>query len=425
MRDPLGCETDLVVNLLDAVAGRKPVHQAALDACGLLAYVNSPQGAKLPDGMPDWPAVRASNGHPAPFGIQYIQIGNESWVSKYRNAVHAKRPGKSDVELAVHFHECLSEYIRVIRAIDPKIQIIIDLHLPFGASPQVYADPFILNNVSLMAYHIYQMGSCTAIQANDKNFQASQFSFEDIWTYWTMTPTLSGSGLADYSPRDEVGLKTKLRLACTEWNWVRWGYDKMDPKPPFRITLPAALGVARHLHGMVRAGDRLALTTQSILLGSTWNFAALVFDPALSTPPHISAQGQISEFYHHTMGQELLRLDFTKGLETLSVHIPDSTETMAAGAALDPLATRDTHRILLHLVNRYRDASVDVTVRFDGFGRLPRKARLQTLSLDPQAEPGGGRDPLEIATATVSLADNQASLHLARAGVYFLEVQLP
>ena len=44
---------------------------------GLVAYCNAPLGAKLPKGMPDWPAVRAKNGHPEPYNVRIWEIGNE------------------------------------------------------------------------------------------------------------------------------------------------------------------------------------------------------------------------------------------------------------------------------------------------------------------------------------------------------------
>jgi alpha-L-arabinofuranosidase len=80
LRNELGCETILVVNLLDALSRKRPLAEAAELAAGLVAYCNAPVGAMLPAGMPDWPAVRARNGHPAPYRVGYFQIGNEWWA---------------------------------------------------------------------------------------------------------------------------------------------------------------------------------------------------------------------------------------------------------------------------------------------------------------------------------------------------------
>ena len=74
----MGAEPIIVVNFSQACQGSKPLGEAALEVSGLVAYCNAKQGAKLPSGMPDWPAVRAKNGHPEPYGVKYWQIGNET-----------------------------------------------------------------------------------------------------------------------------------------------------------------------------------------------------------------------------------------------------------------------------------------------------------------------------------------------------------
>lgn len=67
-----------------------PIVQDALDA---IEYANGPVQSK-------WGAVRAKAGHPAPFGIKYVEIGNEDgfnplYLDKYKliyNAIKAKYP---------------------------------------------------------------------------------------------------------------------------------------------------------------------------------------------------------------------------------------------------------------------------------------------------------------------------------------------
>ena len=67
-----------------------PIVQDALDA---IEYANGPVDSK-------WGAVRAKAGHPAPFGMKYVEIGNEDgfnplYLDKYKliyNAIKAKYP---------------------------------------------------------------------------------------------------------------------------------------------------------------------------------------------------------------------------------------------------------------------------------------------------------------------------------------------
>lgn len=67
-----------------------PFIQRALDA---LEYANGPVDSK-------WGAVRAKMGHPQPFNLKYMEIGNEhetaayaDYYEKFRSAIHEKYPG--------------------------------------------------------------------------------------------------------------------------------------------------------------------------------------------------------------------------------------------------------------------------------------------------------------------------------------------
>ena len=425
VRDRTGCKTILVLNFLDAVAQYKPMKQAALDSCGLLAYANAAQGQKLPDGMPNWPSVRAANGYPTPFGADYIQIGNETWTGNFSDPAQNGWPVKSREELTAFYHECLREYIRVIREIDPKVGIIIDLRMPFGAARRVYEDPYILKNVTLMAYHVYQMGSLTEVTGMDERiYPASAFSETDLWNYWTMIPTWAGEGLADHIPREEPGLKQGLKIACTEWNWNRWSYEKMSPPPSFFWELPAAIGTARHLHGMIRAGDRLALGTQSMLVGSKWNFAAVRFDDQSRFSPHFSPQGEVTNFYRHTVGKEQLKLDLLNGLQTLRVQLPAHSGSFPAGAAVDPLASRNSDQLLIHIVNRYQENPVDFEVEFKGFTGLPREVLLHQLSGEMFKRENQHKEFLDHQISKVHLSGRIGRFHFKKPGIYMIEVPL-
>ncbi|MFP4674531.1 MAG: hypothetical protein ACLFO5_08100, partial [Opitutales bacterium] len=79
----LEAEPLLAVSFRPAVWGTKPDEPPLAPedfAAALVAYCNLPVGAPLPEGMHDWPALRAANGHPEPFDVRRFQIGNE-WVA--------------------------------------------------------------------------------------------------------------------------------------------------------------------------------------------------------------------------------------------------------------------------------------------------------------------------------------------------------
>lgn len=422
LRDPLGWQTDVVLNFLDAVAGRKPIHQAAIDACGLVAYLNAPVGAKLPEGMPDWPAVRAKNGHPAPYGVQYVQIGNETWIPNFKDVFKAAFPDKTDDELAARYLECLKEYIAVIRQIDPAVKIVIDLREPFGAAKRVYADPYVLKNVNLMAYHVYQPGTLTEVQLLEKTYPSSKLSPEDLWAYWTMLPAWPGKGQVDFVPRDEPGLHSGLKIAVTEWNWRGWG--KMDERKPFDPILASALGAARTCQGLIRAGDRVEFATQSMLVGAGWRFAAVFFLKDVPDSARFSPQGQTTNFYRHTVGDQLLKSEMTEGLETMLVHVPGSEKTVPAGAWVDALASRGKDSVRVHVINRRRDGPLDFSIRLDGFGPLAGDWKMQGLVArkEPPAKPS--ENLLRQIDVPVSVREGNYSVQLPEAGIYVIEIPL-
>ncbi len=55
-------------------------------AADFVEYMNAPSGtADNPNGGTDWAEVRAANGHPAPYGVRYWEIGNEPMHTQSRN----------------------------------------------------------------------------------------------------------------------------------------------------------------------------------------------------------------------------------------------------------------------------------------------------------------------------------------------------
>jgi alpha-L-arabinofuranosidase len=86
-----GAVGDLTVNIATA---------SAADAADFVAYMASPVGAALVDGV-DWPARRAANKHPKPYKIAYVGIGNEyeptiqgvadqnSWINGEATSINA------------------------------------------------------------------------------------------------------------------------------------------------------------------------------------------------------------------------------------------------------------------------------------------------------------------------------------------------
>ncbi len=61
----------------DAIIMVAEASETPQDAADLVEYLNAPNDGSNPGGGVDWAAVRAENGHPAPYGVKLFEIGNE------------------------------------------------------------------------------------------------------------------------------------------------------------------------------------------------------------------------------------------------------------------------------------------------------------------------------------------------------------
>ena len=187
LRDRLGCRTILVANFLDALAKRKPLRDCALHAAGLVAYANAPLGAKLPEGMPDWPAIRAANGHPEPYRAEFIQIGNEWCMDTFQKPIEEALGPVSREELAAWYLECLSAHIAAIRAVDPSIEIIIDAAMGKDLEELLLPEALIRKEVKWVAIHAYAPGPMGRVKLRGEPYE-KPLTPEQFWYAATSMP---------------------------------------------------------------------------------------------------------------------------------------------------------------------------------------------------------------------------------------------
>ena len=351
---PMGWETIAVVNLLDALARRKPLAEAARHAAGMVAYLNAPVGFPLPEGMPDWPALRARNGHPAPFGVRYIQIGNEWYIGHFREAVSKGTGGLAGAELAAWYLEVLHAYLKAIREVDSKVEIIIDVEMGDDLEKRVLGDPVLRKEVHWAAIHTYAPGPTAKWPERAKvGVPLQEVTVEEFWRSWTASPgVLDEAGQNQGLGAERVAFPRSLgyRIAVTEWNWAGWEFNQLPKAAAASWHHAAGIGAAQFLQGLIRQGDAIGLATQSMLLGTGWSFAALKVEPdgrVLRSP-----QGQMTAFYAAHHGESLLpaRLTGVK-IAPLPFKVGWASEKPAV-AQIDALATGNNQRVVAHLVNR-------------------------------------------------------------------------
>ncbi|MFM2090131.1 MAG: hypothetical protein RLZZ127_620 [Planctomycetota bacterium] len=340
LRRRLGARSVLVVNLLDGLLDRRPLADAAAHAAGLVAYARLPVGAGRPAGMPDWPAARAANGDAEPFALDAVQLGNEWFMPMYG-------PARSASGAAGRYVDVIAAYADAIHAVVPGLPVIIDGDMGDPALARtVLADPRVRDRVRYVSFHTYAPGPMALRGGAEPDAAAL------IHGLTAMPGAYAADGSAAGLPQAEaIALARSLgyAIASTEWNANGWTVSG-GPRPGLPWDVPAALGVAAFLHGMVR--QEVALATQSMLVGQAWGLAAVRARPGDREPPRRSPLAQVAALYRHHHGERAL----TTRLDGVAVRSRPYrlgwADPLPAVADADVLVTRGATRAWVHAVNR-------------------------------------------------------------------------
>ncbi len=429
LRDALGFETIFVVNFLDAVSKKIALHEAAMHAAGLVAYVSAPVGAKLPKGMPDWPAVRAKNGHPQPYKVTYVQIGNEWWINAFLQRA-LEGTGLSDAaEVGRWYVECLNAFIDLMRAVDPSIQFIIDAKMGKGIEHTVLTDPSIRKNVQYVALHRYAPGPMYRLQYQDKPYPFEHMTTEAWWKAWVAMPgdfSADGQNLARGESL-ELARSLGYKVAYTEWNWNGFGFKHITPKPAIDWPLAAGLGAAGFLHGLMRRGDIVDIACQSVLVGSRWDITSIRVDPEANVSPYFFPQGQVTMLYSRHHGHHRL--------EVQKERVPFYEQPIQMGwrrhpekrvAYVDLLATVNDTTVYVHVINRDFSRQYALTVDFPDFVDLPASAIQHLFSGRLQRKPkeDESRAVGRLSSRQITLHGQQLRTTLPERSVSIFEIPL-
>jgi alpha-N-arabinofuranosidase len=389
LSEKLGWAPLLPVRIERALLGDVTPEAGAAEAAGLVAYCNAEVGAKLPEGMPDWPAVRARNGRAKPWKVSYFQIGNETWFC-YKEAL--KRRGLesvADKEKAKWYVTCLRAYLTAMRAVDPNIQVIMDGVTGAGrwVDEALFTDPFVRQHIAFYALHLYQPWGITEVRRGDKVVPLDRLTAEEAWYAWVTTPSINRetfqSELPGY-PEFWMMRALGLPVAITEWNWNGW----WGKTAPLQSELAKGLGAAGMLHAFMRQGDQVRIGCQSMLVGTNWGIAGVRL--AAGKTPRIRPTAMATGLYSRYHGRERLLAELT--------NMPTFPQPLQMGflapeprvAFLDVVVTRRDRTLFIHAINRHmRDA---ISTRFDlrRLGGSTGGATLHTLTgpVEPNAEAG-------------------------------------
>ncbi len=366
--EEVNAEAIVVVNFRDALLKKKPLRQAAMHAAALVAYCNSPIGAKLPEGIYDWPALRSKNGRARPYKVKYFQIGNETWA--FIRELKKMMPN----EAPQFYAECLNEYIEAMRSVDPSIEIIADGHdgKMSGIFREVHKQT--ADKVSYFATHFYTPWAITKVVENSREVPIEKLSAEEIWRAWVAVTWFDDNGESIINhPGINAARKGGYKVAVTEWNWNGW-WRHNGPEPALNSSFAKGLGAAGYLHAFMRAADVIELGCQSMLVGNSWGIHAIKADVEGKIPPYYMPTGQVTMFYSQHHGEKLLSLE--------SRNVPAYKQPYRMGgigpkekvAYVDALATADEKLVYFHAINRSFEDSIDVTVDISALGRFDGRA---------------------------------------------------
>ncbi len=399
----LGWETILVVNLRDGLLTETSPEAAAAHAAALLAYCAGEAGT-LPESFRQWPELRAANGHPEPYPVDYVQIGNEAWWAEQMREKHGDAWIKT-------WADTIERYIAALRKISPDVKFIVDAY-PLEISAELSRGKA---GVDLYALHRYYPLAIKALFDADGNpLSPEKVTPGQIWDSLVHSAEADASGLAERQDKAiDQARELGFKLAMTEWNLNGWWAvgERRDLWPGGGAT---GLGAAYMLQSMLRSADVIEVGTQSMLVGKSWGIAGIRVAQDGVVPPTYAPTAEVTTLYRKHHGDRRLQVHYETELAQWTPEVFFNKEYRVTEGALtvDVVATRDGENLYLHMLNTDFEHPRRIRVRLEDLPVAESSAmlhRLRFLTRD-EAEAGGGWTTAETETAPVAPEEFSAVL---------------
>lgn len=366
----LGAQPLLPLPLENAVRRLITPEELAMRHAGLVAYCNAPLGATLPPGMPDWPAVRAANGHPEPHRVRWFQLGNEVWMYWEKAMEQAGIPPEDVAGRYAHYRRCLDACVTAMRAIDPSIELIME-GSPAWKAPEIeqwlLADAALRAQVPWCVYHEYRPWEIGVVERDGAAIDPATVTAEEIWRAWVAAaPAFDARGQAITRSGEAAG-RQGWRIAITEWNWNGWWKKGMTTA--LDSDLAKGLGAAGMLHAYMRRSD-IGMACQSMLVGSSWGITGIRVDPTGEVAPYPLPTAQVVGLYarHHGDRVVVLERDAIDGYaQPLRMS---GIQPVTSVAWVDAICTADDEAWYVHLINRRFDQAETLRIDATSCGTL-------------------------------------------------------
>ena len=343
----LGIEPSITVN----VAGRGGTPELAAD---WVEYVNGPATSK-------YGAMRAANGHPAPYGVKQWELGNEvfgGWEAGHATAeVYARSA---------------FEYAKAMRAVDPSIRLIAVGEGIFKGQTEWNSTVLRIAGpvVNYLAIHDYTTKSENSSRAQMMG-RAAEFEAEYKQTGALIAKLAPGRG---------------IKQIVNEWNLF---YDAQMIQ-----SMDGGVYAARMMDGFERDGGTVEANAISDLLNG-WVGGVI---QASRDRIYGTSQYYAIKMYSEALGTE--RLATTVSSPALDTGSPGVQ-------ALDAVATRSGSKLYVKMSNADAKAALPTIVKVQGFAH-GREAQLTLLAAAEAGERNSFRDPNALVpkVSTLDCADS-------------------
>ena len=315
------------------------------DAADLVKYLNSPNDGSNVGGGIDWALERAKNGHAAPYGVKYFEIGNEVWHGDHRD-IKQVRPQDYAVQYL--------KYYSAMKAVDTSIRIGAVMHTQDWNEKVL---KIVKDKLDFGILHVYP----TPVWGEE----LSSYSADEIFRTSLALPVLKyESDLTRLSGLFKTFSGAVIPVAVTEYNA---GFVQEKPVP-YRFCLGNALVNAELLRIFMKPENNVLMANHWGFVNEYWGMAANGFDGSaatLSGSYYRRPNDYVFDLYHRHFGDVLLRSEVESDSYRFRMR---RVPYLSVNASKNDRSSR----VYLMVINKRLDKGIPVKIGIVGLKRIDR-----------------------------------------------------
>lgn len=321
----------------------------AQDAADLVEYLNAAADTHHP-----WAQKRAANGHPAPYGVRYFELGNES-----DHGNHELKPTRKFTPEA--YAKWVNDYAAKMRAVDPGIWL--SALMGTGTGPDDPWNDIVLartkGSVDFIAVHTYAVALWTEDQVRPypeaalmRACMASADQFEEM--------------LGKYREKIRRHTGKELPLAITEYNAAL-----VQEKPvPYRFSFGAALFCADYLRVLLKPDAHVLMANYWQSINGYWGMVrcTMPYGPSRDRTWSVRPAYPLYVLWAQHFGQTLVKSE-VRGSPRVALSRQVGMTPAAAYDAVTAVASRSTDGRTVYLIvfNKHDTEAIPITMELRHF----------------------------------------------------------